>query len=251
MSTTFLDSLIPLAHFMAELYTLDTEIILYDVIAGRIHYVENPLNETTMIGNKLHALEHDLLSAYSYDGGIYLINCRIHTRLDGYLRCSGLCLRDPHDPTGRLSAVLLINQRLNRLVELRSILDSILGDLTPKTNLLQEDAALFDFSIPNIVIQTIEQELRELSQPIGRLNAQEKTHLISRLDDKGVFLVKGAVAELAKRLGTTDTTIYRYVNRISAEKKRRKAAAEAEAAKAAKAVKAARAAKIAKLSKHD
>lgn len=229
LSTAFLDSLVPFAHFMAELCTLDAEIILYDLIAGRIHYVENPLDETTVVGSRLRTLEHDLISAHSYNDGVYLINSRIHTHSDGYLRCSGLCLRDPHDPSEQPSAVLLINQRLNRFMELRCVLDSIIGNQTPKPCLSKEEPALFDISIPNIVIQAIEQELEALGQPVGRLNAQEKAQLVSRLDDKGVFLVKGAVTELAKRLGTTDTTVYRYVNRISAEKKRRKAEAETEA----------------------
>ena len=47
-----------------------------------------------------------------------------------------------------------------------------------------------------------------------RLSYQEKMEMVHSLDEKGIFLVKGAIAELAAALKTTETSIYRYLNKL-------------------------------------
>ncbi|WP_238558869.1 helix-turn-helix domain-containing protein [Yersinia pestis] len=39
----------------------------------------------------------------------------------------------------------------------------------------------------------------------------EKKEIVKKLNEKGVFLLKGAVAEVAMRLETSEQTIYRYL----------------------------------------
>ena len=47
------------------------------------------------------------------------------------------------------------------------------------------------------------------------LSQQEKIEIVRCLDQQGIFLVKGAIVEVAKSLQTTETTIYRYLNKLS------------------------------------
>ena len=47
-----------------------------------------------------------------------------------------------------------------------------------------------------------------------RLSYQEKMEVVRTLDEKGIFLVKGAIAELAAALKTTETSIYRYLSKL-------------------------------------
>ena len=47
-----------------------------------------------------------------------------------------------------------------------------------------------------------------------RLSYQEKMEVVRSLDEKGIFLVKGAITELAAALKTTEVTIYRYINKL-------------------------------------
>ena len=50
--------------------------------------------------------------------------------------------------------------------------------------------------------------------PTG-LSAFEKVKIIERLKEQGVFQIKGAVSEVAIALGTSESTVYRYLKKLS------------------------------------
>jgi predicted transcriptional regulator YheO len=50
--------------------------------------------------------------------------------------------------------------------------------------------------------------------PIDRLKKDEKLRIIASLKDKGIFLLKGAVPEVAKLLDSSEATIYRYISEV-------------------------------------
>ncbi|EBL8544333.1 DNA-binding protein, partial [Salmonella enterica] len=46
------------------------------------------------------------------------------------------------------------------------------------------------------------------------LNAENKSHIISLLNDEGVFLLKGAVTKVAKKLNISEPTVYKYIQKL-------------------------------------
>ena len=73
----------------------------------------------------------------------------------------------------------------------------------------------FEVSVEGIVSTTIRKELDKYKVPPDRLSQQEKIEIVRCLDQQGIFLVKGAIVEVAKILLTTETSIYRYLNKLS------------------------------------
>ena len=65
-----------------------------------------------------------------------------------------------------------------------------------------------------LVSSAIREELDRFGVEPTRLSYQEKMEMVRSLDEKGIFLVKGAIAELASALKTTETSIYRYLNKL-------------------------------------
>ena len=65
-----------------------------------------------------------------------------------------------------------------------------------------------------LVTNTIQEELDRFGVEPTRLSYQEKMEVVRTLDEKGIFLVKGAIAELAAALKTTETSIYRYLSKL-------------------------------------
>ena len=55
--------------------------------------------------------------------------------------------------------------------------------------------------------------------PVDRLNQEEKIEIVRDLEGKGVFMLKGAVSEVAEKLGVSEATLYRYIRIVSNEKK--------------------------------
>ena len=65
-----------------------------------------------------------------------------------------------------------------------------------------------------LVTNAIREELDRYGVEPTRLSYQEKMEVVRSLDEKGIFLVKGAITELAAALKTTEVTIYRYINKL-------------------------------------
>jgi predicted transcriptional regulator YheO len=47
------------------------------------------------------------------------------------------------------------------------------------------------------------------------MTPDEKIAIVRTLNDKGVFLLKGAVAVVARHLAASEATVYRYLQRVT------------------------------------
>lgn len=54
---------------------------------------------------------------------------------------------------------------------------------------------------------------------VDRLTQNEKMAVIQELHDKGVFLIKGAVPEVAQALACSEATVYRYLSKLARKAK--------------------------------
>ena len=50
--------------------------------------------------------------------------------------------------------------------------------------------------------------------PADRLTYSEKLMVMKKLEEKGVFLFKGAIPEVARQLAISEATAYRYLSKI-------------------------------------
>ncbi|WP_321340380.1 PAS domain-containing protein [Breoghania sp.] len=78
-----------------------------------------------------------------------------------------------------------------------------------------KEAENFHSSLPGLTEDVLARSLERLDVAPNRLSRQEKFALVRELEATGFFLVKGAVKQIAERLGCSQTTIYRYLNRIA------------------------------------
>ena len=51
--------------------------------------------------------------------------------------------------------------------------------------------------------------------PVDRLTQEEKMKVVEQLNNKGVFLLKGAVSEVARQMASSEATIYRYLSKLN------------------------------------
>ncbi len=55
---------------------------------------------------------------------------------------------------------------------------------------------------------------RELGKPFARLDREEKQAAIRLLDDRGAFVLRRSIDEVAEAMGVSRITIYNYLNAI-------------------------------------
>ena len=208
-----LDRYIPVTEFIAEMMGPDTEVILYSVTDRSVYYVINPMDEEMVVGSGLRSLERRFLENRLYDHESFVVNYRALSKHRNKLKSATLFLRGDNR---QLIAMLTVNANVDRLVELRDMLNEMVSGHRPYDN--QHGTSFynsFEVSVEGIVSTTIRQELDKYKVPPDRLSQQEKIEIVRCLDQQGIFLVKGAIVEVAKSLQTTETTIYRYLNKLS------------------------------------
>lgn len=208
-----LDRYIPVTEFIAEMMGPDTEVILYSVTDRSVYYVINPMDEEMVVGSGLRSLERCFLENRLYDHESFVVNYRALSKHRNKLKSATLFLRGDNR---QLIAMLTVNANVDRLVELRDMLNEMVSGHRPYDN--QHGTSFynsFEVSVEGIVSTTIRKELDKYKVPPDRLSQQEKIEIVRCLDQQGIFLVKGAIVEVAKSLQTTETTIYRYLNKLS------------------------------------
>jgi predicted transcriptional regulator YheO len=60
----------------------------------------------------------------------------------------------------------------------------------------------------------IKDTLSHYQIPVANLPKEEKLNIVSHLDEKGAFLVKGAVEQVAATLGVSRYSVYNYLDEV-------------------------------------
>lgn len=54
-----------------------------------------------------------------------------------------------------------------------------------------------------------------LETPLDHLNQYERKDIITKLNEKGLFQLKGAISFVAKKFSCSTATVYRYLSEIT------------------------------------
>ncbi len=108
-----------------------------------------------------------------------------------------------------------INYDVNVLHQMKAMLDTLMPSNTPIEQILPENKSKQEASIDNvedIVDQLIQQIIVNSQHPF--MKRHEKIEIIRFMDEKGIFLMKGSVDKVAKRLEISKVTVYSYLDEI-------------------------------------
>ena len=208
-----LEALLPLMRFFAEMLGPSAEVILYDVDDRVVYQVLNPMDEEMVPGSEMRSLERSFLDSRIYEKEEFIVNYRALSRSKHKLKSATFFLKN--NPEQKLQGMITVNVNVERLVELRNILNEMISgthsyEAATKSSFYNS----FEVSVEGMVSNAIREELDRFGVEPTRLSYQEKMEMVHSLDEKGIFLVKGAIAELAAALKTTETSIYRYLNKL-------------------------------------
>ncbi len=125
------------------------------------------------------------------------------------VRSSTYFIKDEEEIIG----MLCINKDVSKLVELKSVVDNILNvgsDNLQNSNMTES----FSQNSEDLKSKSINDIVKSFNIPPMRMSPEEKIDVVKTLDESGVFLIKGAVSDVAKILSVSEPTIYRYLNII-------------------------------------
>ncbi len=209
-----LNALIPYMNFLQNITGTDTEIILYNAVEQTVHHVINPFDNEAVQGGKIRPLEKEFIKNKIHLETDYIVNFRAVSKSKNKLKTATYFYMDENK---ELYAVLSVSIKVDRLIELRDIVNDMISGshLSPESKELYNN---YDVPFDKLMLDKILVEAGNYSAPADRLSYEERMDLMRNLEKQGVFLVKGAVSELAQIMKTTETSIYRYLNKLAEEK---------------------------------
>lgn len=202
--------------FLREAIGQDAEILLCDT--ERILYAENPITDRVKPGNKLGDMERSFLEEGTYKTRDSVVSYRALLPSRERLRASTMFLKNDD---GSLAGFLTINIRVESLLKVRDMVDAMINGTNqsgsgnpytpgPQPELLNRYEGV-NVMVEDIIHAVTDEYLSRFGVPAERLTSAERQKIVQELDRRGVFLVKGSIVEVARRLGCSEVTIYRYL----------------------------------------
>ncbi|BFI71982.1 transcriptional regulator [Yersinia pseudotuberculosis] len=201
-------SWIPMVEFIARTYGENCEVILHDLrdLDKSIVAIKNNHITGRQIGGTITDFALKLIHEKSWEERDFIINYK--GRIPGKsenIRASTFFIKDEE---GEIIAMLCMNVDLTSL----SLAHKIIGNLMfIEEDNKNDEEVLRNTSITDMLHELITDVLKNYPRAPSLLIMDEKKEIVKKLNEKGVFLLKGAVAEVAMRLETSEKTIYRYL----------------------------------------
>lgn len=216
--------LLPIVDFLGIALGENVEIVLHDLAdtENSIIAIANGHISGRKIGGPLTDLVLKVMKEGLDKDTNFITNYTAKVKNNRSCRSSSFFIRDDE---GKIVAVLCVNVDVTKFSEARAILDSLIGvqggKLLPlETTSTEESSDFLDVfenlheSIDDVLTAIIDKVFNELPVPPDRLSLDEKIEAVKKLNEHGLFLLKGGLSELAKRMNISEATIYRYLNKV-------------------------------------
>jgi len=196
----------PIVDCIADLFGQDAEVVLHDASrpAQSVIKIRNGHITGREVGAPLTDLGFFMLrqSRHRIDTlGVYAA-----TTPNGQpLRCNAANLRDER---GEIEAILCINLHESKAVRQTS-------ELRPRHS--AHALEHFEVDISKVVARVVSTAMERGN---GEISRADRLALIRDLDDRGIFLARGAVRLVGSRLGIASPTVYKYLTMVRRSRQR-------------------------------
>ena len=197
---------IPIANMIAKTFGRQCEVVIHDlsIPQNSVVYTLNTHVTGRQIGQSFEHLVKEVLLSKNFDGDC-TANYMTVIKDGREIKSSTTLLRDSG---GKPIGALCINVDVKPLKDAMSFLGDLLNveqakpeaDVEPFSNVME--------IVDDLIDKIIDQD------NVDNLKRKDKLDLIQFMDDKGVFLIKGAIDKVAERLNISKVTVYSYLDKI-------------------------------------
>ena len=208
-----LTSLIPVAETIGRTFGKSCEVVLHDLTTpeNSVVYTVNGTVTGRREGQPFDHLIKFVLLNKNFKND-YTVNYVFETQDGRKIKSSSALIRDKKE---EVIGMLCINYDMTLFNRIREELDVFLpssldepGMTGPESMIDQNVSTIVDGLIDNIIDSRRRKDLTR----------QDNLEIIRFMDDKGIFLVKGAIDKVAAGLGLSKVTIYGYLDAVRGKK---------------------------------
>jgi predicted transcriptional regulator YheO len=213
-----------LVEFLGKSLGPDYEVALHDTLDGNsVVAIANGYISGRSIGSPMTNFGLNMLSDKIYKHTNYKANYHGISKDQSILRCSTLFIKDQNE---ELVGMLCINFDDRKFVHLSNQILKLChpDELIEKQctyesvgSLVNDEVETFSGSISEATETVLNKVLVDNDISIDRLTQSDRLSVINILNRKGIFMLKGAVSEVAKQLHCSEPSIYRYLSKLNKE----------------------------------
>ncbi len=218
MAGIMLQQYVKLAEFLGQALGPDYEITVHDLtdINRPIIAIANNHVSGRELGEPLSNGAMQLLMEKSSEDTDYRLHGQIVSKKGKALRSSAMFVKKNGKPVAMLSITfddsryIAVSQDILHLCHPDRFLA---GELLSK-DAKDEPAERFHDTVSSVAEEAVARELSALGVTADRLTLEERMRIISTLSADGIFLLKGAVKDVADALGCSQASVYRYLSQV-------------------------------------
>ena len=119
----------------------------------------------------------------------------------------------------QMIGVICINIDPSLYLQMKTFLDTLFGVSADVVNQDLKDTAheTLGMSIEELVDTKLSLALHDYGRDPALLSPEGKEQLIEKLNEEGIFLLKGSVGKVAEALGLSHPSVYRYLKKLKKE----------------------------------
>ena len=211
---------VSLADMLVKTFGKECEVILCDLTDPQYSVIYAANNTVTHVqaGESFHFVIDQILPS-SGPKENFVSNYYFHIKNDdkeNLIRSSVLFIRKPN---GLLDGALCINLDTEPVTSMIEFLKGYLPEY-PAERVASSESTAFKFNIEDnvsaMVSSLVDQILEGISEDATR---EERVEKIRFMENKGVFLMKGSVEQVAAKMGVNKVTIYSYLDEVHGKRR--------------------------------
>jgi predicted transcriptional regulator YheO len=196
-----------LVDLLADLLGNSCEVVLHDISDPEHSIVK--IRNGHVTGRDVRGPITDLGLKMIKENGPETVLYATKTEHGKLLRCAGLVIRDNQD---KIVGFLCINMDITKPPQ--GGVDFSVPNENSSPRLEH-----FEMNINDLINSNIQDMLRNMGKGLQDLTREEKLQVLRKLDEKGIFLVRGAVKQVSELFFLSRVSIYKYLAKIRGEQK--------------------------------
>lgn len=214
-----LKSLIPVVKTIAKMFGKNCEVVLHDFTTPQnsIIAIENGYITGRKIGDPItdFALSSWRQGGFGDTKEDKVINYKTKTKDGRILKSSSVFIRDEKE---NIVGCLCINYDMTGYL----MFEKTMKEFCTLNELNGEKEETFIKDVDEILDSIINKAIEEIQKPVSLMQKEDNLRVVEIVDEKGGFMIKGAVDQLAHKLNVSRFTIYNYLDEIKFKNKKQK-----------------------------
>jgi len=210
---------IPLVKAIAKTFGKDCEVLLHDVsnLESSIVMIENGHVTGRKVGSPMTDLGLYFLKSDFFKDTKFIANYQTESKDGKKLKSTSIFIRDDKK---KIIGFLCINYALDHLSELRKKIDDFCAvnkglDNNVFNNEGKEE--IFTDNLDDLLDRLFIKAREKVGKPLEKMQKDDKLEVVRYLQKKGVFLIKGNIDNIARKLNVSRYTVYNYLSEIKPE----------------------------------